>query len=116
LTGVILPTSNEVIKDPPDTTGLKVYQELLQSAVGIAGASQNFDGNGRYLRASVGGGSNLVQTATLPVNGALYGNAVLEPLGTRPAFTDKAPPISEDRACDRNPVPDLSAASTGAGP
>lgn len=116
VTGVILPTSNEVIRDPPDTTGLKVYQELLQSAVGIAGASQNFDGNGRYLRASAGGGSDLVQTATLALNGALYGNAVLSPLGTRPAFTGKAPPINDTRACDRNPVPDLSDASTGAAP
>ena len=115
-TGVLLPTSNEVIKDSPDTTGLKVYQELLQSAVGIAGASQNFDGNGRYVRASAGGGSQLVQTATLPVNGSLYGNAVLAPLGTRPAFAKKPPPIDSARACDRNPVPNLSAATTGAGP
>ena len=115
-TGVILPTSSEQIQDPPDTTGLAVYQELLQSAVGIAGASQNFDGNGRYLRASAGGGAQLVHTATLPVNGALYGNAVLAPLGTRPAFPRTAPPLHSSRACYRDPVPNLSAAATGAGP
>ncbi len=113
---VILPASEEVIQDPPDTTGLKVYQELLQSAVGIAGASQNFDGNGRYLRASAGGGSDLVQTATLPVNGALYGNAVLQPLGTRPAYSKTVPPLDSARACSSNPVPNLSSARTGAGP
>jgi virulence factor Mce-like protein len=113
---VLLPTSDQVIKDPPGTTGLKVYQELLQSAVGIAGAAQNFDGNGRYVRASAGGGSQLVQTATLPGSGALYGNAVLSPLGTRPAFPGKAPPLDSSRACSSNPVPNLSAAKTGGGP
>jgi hypothetical protein len=114
-TGVVLPSSNEVIQDPPSTTGLKVYQELLQSAVGIAGASQNFDGNGRYVRASVGGGSQLVQTIKLP-NGPLFGNAVLAPLGTRPAFPGKAPPVNGDRACYRNPVPQLSSTATGGTP
>lgn len=117
-TGVLLPASDEVLKDGPASTGLKVYQELLQSAVGIAGASQNFDGNGRYVRASAGGGSEQVQTATLPVNGALYGNAVLAPQGTRPAFPKKAkaPPLVSSRACYENPVPNLNDAKTGAAP
>ncbi len=50
----VIPTGNERISDPPLTTGLQVYQELFQSAVGLAGVGQNFDGNGRYVR-SVGG-------------------------------------------------------------
>ncbi len=114
-TRVVLPDSSEVIQDPPATTGLKVYQEMLQSAVGIAGAAQNFDGNGRFLRASAGGGAQLVQTPALPV-GPLYGNAVLAPLGTRPAFAGGPPPIDSSRACYRNPVPALSSAATGAAP
>ena len=81
----MIPTGNSVIQDPPNPTGLQVYQELFQSAVGIAGASQNFDGNGRYVRASIAGGSDQVQTKSLPLDGPLYGNAVLSPLGTRPA-------------------------------
>lgn len=114
-TGVVLPASNEAIQDPPNTTGLKAYQELFQSAVGIASATQNFDGNGRYVRASVGGGSQLVQTIKLP-NGPLFGNAVLTPLGARPAFPGKAPPINGNRACFRNPVPQLNHAATGGTP
>ena len=51
----LVPTGNTVIQDPPLTSGVPVYQELLESAVGIAGAGQDFDGNGRYLR-SLGGG------------------------------------------------------------
>lgn len=114
--GNVIPTGNAVIKDPPVGTGLPVYQELFQTAVGIAGSSQNFDGNGRYARASAGGGSLQVQTPPLPANGALYGNAVLAPLGTRPALPAKAPPLRRDVPCYRNVVPDLNRVSTGAGP
>ena len=56
LTHDIIPTGNQRISDPPVTTGLQVYQELFQSAVGLAASAQNIDGNGRYLRASTGGG------------------------------------------------------------
>jgi phospholipid/cholesterol/gamma-HCH transport system substrate-binding protein len=112
----VIPTGNSVIQDPPLTTGLQVYQELFQSAVGIAGASQNFDGNGRYVRASVGGGSDQIVTKTLPLNGPLFGNAVLAPLGTRPAFPASAPPIDRNVPCYKNPAPNLNSAATGTGP
>lgn len=112
----LIPTGNEFIQDPPSTNGLQVYQELFQSAVGIAGASGNFDGNGRYTRASAGGGSLQVQTPTLPTNGPLYGNAVLPPLGTRPAYAGSAPPINRTVPCFKNPAPNVNSASTGPGP
>jgi phospholipid/cholesterol/gamma-HCH transport system substrate-binding protein len=112
----VIPTGNQVIQDPPVSTGLHVYQELFQSAVGIAGAAQNFDGNGRYVRASTGGGSDRVATGSLPLTGPLYGNAVLPPLGTRPAFPGQAPPLRRDVPCFKNAAPDLNAARTGAGP
>jgi ABC-type transporter Mla subunit MlaD len=112
----VIPTADTVIQDPPSTTGLQVYQELLQAAVGIAGASQNFDGNGRYLRASVAGGSLQVQTKSLPASGPLFGNAVLAPLGARPLFPSRTPPLSSNVACFKNALPNLNAAATGAGP
>jgi phospholipid/cholesterol/gamma-HCH transport system substrate-binding protein len=112
----IIPTGNERVQDPPLTTGLQLYQELFGSAVGLAGISQNFDGNGRYIRAATAGGSDRVVTASLPGAGPLYGNAVLPPLGTRPAFAGAAPPIRGDVACARNPAPDLNAVTTGTGP
>ena len=112
----MIPTGNSVIVDPPSSTGLQVYQELLQAAVGIAGASQNFDGNGRYVRAAAGGGSEQVQTRTLPINGPLFGNAVLSPLGTRPAFPSKAPALSAAVACFENAAPNVNATSTGSAP
>jgi phospholipid/cholesterol/gamma-HCH transport system substrate-binding protein len=112
----LIPTGNAFIQDPPVTTGLRVYQELFQSAVGIAGAAGNFDGNGRYVRASAGGGSVQAQTPSLPQNGPFYGNFVLPPLGTRPAFAGKAPPLRRDVPCFKNPAPNLNRVSTGAGP
>jgi phospholipid/cholesterol/gamma-HCH transport system substrate-binding protein len=112
----LIPTGNEFIQDPPVTTGLQVYQELFQSAVGIAGASGNFDGNGRYVRSGAGGGATLVQTPSIPDNGPFFGNAVLPVLGTRPAFTGSPPPVDRNVACYRNPVPNLNSATTGIGP
>ncbi len=116
-THTILPTGNQRISDPPITTGLRVYQELFQSGVGIASASQNFDGNGRYLRSSVAGGDDRVaMKASSTSEGPVYGNAVLPPLGTRPTFTGTAPPIDRTALCGRQPAPKLNSAKTGAGP
>jgi virulence factor Mce-like protein len=112
----IVPAGNEVIQDPPVGTGLPVYQEFFQSAVGLAGASQNFDGNGRYLRATAGGGSDQIQSSPVPNGGPLYGNAVLPPLVTRPAWPGHAPAINSGLACYRNEVPNLNQVSTGGTP
>jgi phospholipid/cholesterol/gamma-HCH transport system substrate-binding protein len=116
VSGDLVPTGNQTISDPPQTSTEQLYRELFQSSVGIASAAQDFDGNGRYVRVSTAGGGTLVQTPTLPVNGPLFGNAVLSPLGTRPALTASAPPLNGNRDCYRNAAPDLNSASTGVGP
>ncbi len=115
-THTVIPTGNEFIHDPPVTTGLQVYQELFQSAVGIAGAAGNFDGNGRYVRSSAGGGTLQVATPTLPQEGPLFGNAVVPPLGTRPAFNSTRPPMRSDVPCYTQPPANLNSARTGTGP
>jgi ABC-type transporter Mla subunit MlaD len=113
----VVPTGNQVIADPPVGTGQPVYQELFQSAVGLAGAAQNFDGNGRYIRANAGGGDVRVATPrTLGGGGPAYGNAVVPVLGTRPAFAGSPPPIRRTLACFKNSAPNLNAAATGPGP
>ncbi len=112
----IVPTGNQVINDGPASSGLQVYQELFDSAVGIAGASGNFDGNGRYVRSSAGGGGFARQTGIVGSAGPYYGNFVLQPLGTRPAFAGSPPPLDRSRACYKNPEPDLNSAKTGIGP
>jgi hypothetical protein len=112
----VIPTGNERVSDPPLTTGLQLYQELFQSAVGLAGIGQNFDGNGRYVRSAAGGGSDRVATASLPGGGPLYGNAVFPSLATRPANPGKQPPLVRNIPCFKNAPPDLNAAQTGVGP
>jgi phospholipid/cholesterol/gamma-HCH transport system substrate-binding protein len=112
----VIPTGNERISDPPLTTGLQDYQELFQSAVGLASFGQNFDGNGRYVRSAAGGGNDLVATGSLPGGGPLYGNAVLPSLGTRPANPGKQPPLDRSVPCFKASPPNLNAAKTGAGP
>jgi ABC-type transporter Mla subunit MlaD len=113
----LVPTGNEKIKDPPITTGVSFYQEFFQGAVGLAGASQNFDGNGRYIRTLAGGGSHREQTSPVPQGGALFGNFVLPPLGTRPAWPGKAPPVNSNAPlCYRQAPPDLNSVQTGGTP
>jgi ABC-type transporter Mla subunit MlaD len=111
----IVPAGNQVIADPPVGTGQPVYRELFQSAVGLASAAQNFDGNGRYIRANAGGGDVRVATPPLPGAGPAYGNAVVPALGTRPAFAGSAPPLRRDVACFRNAAPALNRVATGPG-
>jgi hypothetical protein len=82
--------------------------------VGLAGEGQNFDGNGMYVRFQPGGGD---QTVSLGPSGGLtdklFANAVLKPLGTRPAFPGKRPPYKPDVPCYKNALPNLNAAPTG---
>lgn len=113
----IVPTGNETITDPgADASGQPLYKELFQAAVGLASSAQNFDGNGRYLRAAIGGGSTLVETKSLPVNGPLYANAILNPLGSRPLLPSAAPVVDTQTLCDRYAAPELNDAVTGGTP
>jgi phospholipid/cholesterol/gamma-HCH transport system substrate-binding protein len=112
----IVPAGNQVIQDQPVGSGLPVFQEFFQSAVGLAGSAQNFDGNGRYMRATAGGGSQQIQTNSIVGEGSLYGNATLPPLGTRPAWPGKAPPLQRTVQCASNPAPNLNRVVTGGTP
>ena len=66
---VILPTGDARIDDGAFSTGLRNYQEFFQTTVGLAGESQNFDGNGSYTRFMSGGGAYPVQTQNAPAAG-----------------------------------------------
>lgn len=116
---VLVTTGNERITvDSAPPAGLALYQQLFQSAVGLAGATQNFDGNGHYVRATVGGGATAIQTPPLAGAGALYGNAVLPVLGTFPTFPSSgaAPALRSNVPCYTQTPPDLNGATRGNGP
>ena len=112
----IFPTGDVVINDPPLPSGPTVEQELFQGFTGLASATQNFDGNGHFARAQIAGGAHLVETANMPGFGISRANAVLPPLGTRPAYTNSEPPINFESKCTANARPDLNAAATGGTP
>jgi phospholipid/cholesterol/gamma-HCH transport system substrate-binding protein len=113
---VILPTGDTRINDGTFTTGLRNYQEFFQTTVGLAGESQNFDGNGSYTRFMSGGGGYPVQTQPVPQQGSpLFGSAIAPPLGTRPARGPK-PPYKPNAPCYKQQLPNLDAAAIGPGP
>jgi hypothetical protein len=113
---VILPTGDARIDDGAFSTGLRNYQEFFQTTVGLAGESQNFDGNGSYTRFMSGGGAFPVQTQQVQQQGSpLFGSATSPPVGTRPARGGK-PPYKPNAPCHKQKPPDLNAAQIGPGP
>jgi phospholipid/cholesterol/gamma-HCH transport system substrate-binding protein len=113
---VILPTGDARIDDGAFSTGLRNYQEFFQTTVGLAGESQNFDGNGSYTRFMSGGGAFPVQTQQVQQQGSpLFGSATSPPVGTRPARGGK-PPYKPNAPCHKQTPPDLNAAQIGPGP
>jgi phospholipid/cholesterol/gamma-HCH transport system substrate-binding protein len=111
---VVLPTGDIKIEDGPLSTGVENYKEAFYTFAGLAGEGQNFDGNGSYVRFSVGGGDRTV--ALGPGNNLtqkVFSNYVNQPLGTRPAYPGKKPPYKPDVPCHTNRLPDVNGAATG---
>ncbi len=115
VTRVVLPTGNIEIQDGPLSTGVENYKEFWYTMVGLAGEGQNFDGNGQYVRFQPGGGDQTVSLGTASQNagGALFGNAIGKPLGTRPRFPGRRPPYNPTTPCYTNRLPDLNGAASG---
>ena len=112
---VVLPTQEQRIDDGAFSTGLRNYEEFFQGMVSLAGESQNFDGNGHYMRIQAGG-PFAVQTPALPApTGPLHASASQQPLGTRPVKPPK-PPYKPNVKCHTQPVQNLSDAGIGGGP
>ena len=118
----LIPTGNVVLEDrfgPYNfSSGVQNYKEFFHAAVNIAGETQDFDGNGVYVRLQPGGGPVAVRDNN-PIGGfeakALYGNTIAQPLGTRPAWTPK-PPIRSDVPCYQSDRPNLNGPAAAVGP
>jgi phospholipid/cholesterol/gamma-HCH transport system substrate-binding protein len=119
----LVPLGNEVINDsgvgfdPPHTpfdfsTGQPVSREFLYSAVGLAGESQSFDGNGSFVRFQAGGGPQLTRMRNRSPNPAdkfLWANNITAPLGTRPRLPAQGkPPFRMDVPCHTQTVANLN--------
>ena len=111
-----VPTLTSTIEDPPHSSGEPIYRELLYAVVGLASASQNFDGNGPAVRYHAGGGDTGVTTGQVPSIGESLVGLTDEPiLGSRPRWTGVRPPFRPDVPCVSQDPPDL-AAETGPAP
>jgi len=119
-TQVMVPTGNQVIDDRFSTGGPN-YREFLYNLVNFAAVAQNYDGNGPYARAQVGGGPVLVGEPNPGGNphtfsdARNYAHTIENPLGTQPQL-DKKPPFKPDVRCDSNPVPDVNSGLGQVGP
>jgi ABC-type transporter Mla subunit MlaD len=110
-TKVFVPTGNQTINDRFSTGGPN-YREFFFYLANFAGQSQNYDGNGPYLRLQPGGGNTLVEQSN--PNGNLstdkldFANTIAPPLGTQPQVGGR-PPLKPEVRCSTNPVPDVNA-------
>ncbi len=104
----ILPTGDIVVRDE-FTTGLPNYKEFWMAMVGLAGESQNFDGNGSYVRFQPGGGADSVAlgSASSPT-GQLIGSSPAPVLGVRPKYPGKRPPYNSSVPCYKSTIPNVN--------
>ena len=100
------------------------FKEFGYAVTGFSGESQEFDGNGSYIRFQTGGGSFGANNGLvgMPVPGTpvatdqvAYGHAQSAPIATQPVLGPK-PPFRTDVACQTSPVPDLNGPAATPGP
>jgi hypothetical protein len=106
---VFVPTGNETIDDRFKTG--PNYREFFYYLANFAGVSQNFDGNGPYLRVQGGGGETLVKqenpSGNLTTDKQDWANVVAAPAGVQPQLGGRPPKKPEVR-CSTQPVPDVN--------
>ncbi|HXS46946.1 MAG TPA: hypothetical protein VN756_05745, partial [Solirubrobacterales bacterium] len=106
---VIVPTGNQTIEDR-FRTGPN-YREFFYYLANFAGWSQNFDGNGPYLRVQPGGGDVLVKqenpSGNLSTDKQDWAHTAVPPLGVQPQLGGR-PPKKPNVRCSTQPVPDVN--------
>jgi ABC-type transporter Mla subunit MlaD len=114
LTKVVLPTGDIKIQDGPLSNDVENYKEFWYTMTGLAGESQNFDGNGKYVRFQPGGGTQTTSTGASSLSGdQLFGRTPEKPIGTRPRYPGKRPPYKPDVPCFTQKIPDVNGAANG---
>jgi phospholipid/cholesterol/gamma-HCH transport system substrate-binding protein len=121
---VLIPTGDVPITDLFTPTNVPNFKEFGYAVTGFAGETQDFDGNGSYIRFQTGGGSfgtngglvgMPVPGTPVPTDQVSYGHAQSAPIATQPVLGAK-PPYRTDVACSNNPIPDLNGPAAAPGP
>jgi hypothetical protein len=109
----VLPLLKRTVPDGALSSGRPVWQDFVHFVGGLAGASQNFDANGNWVRLLAGAGTNTVSLGTLPVVGQLLatgapGGSPIQ--GARPAWVgDLTPDVYQPGVpCASQPLPNLA--------
>ncbi len=110
VTNTLEPAGNIVVNDP-FSTGHSNFDDFFYSLAEQAGESQNFDGNGQYLRLQAGGGPQLLSSSTganIPQQRLNFSSSIEAPIGNQPALPANPPPYRTDVPCYTQDVPDIN--------
>jgi phospholipid/cholesterol/gamma-HCH transport system substrate-binding protein len=114
---VFVPTGNQTIEDRFSTG--PSYKEFFYFLANFSGVTQNFDGNGPYLRVQPGGGGTLSKlenpSGNLSTDKQDWAHIAAAPEGVQPQLGGRPPKKPEVR-CSTQPVPDLNGPLGEAGP
>ena len=101
------PVLRAAVPDGEHTTGRPVWQNVAHIAVGLASASQSFDGNGFSVRYLVGGGPRSFSAQS--GSDTLFGSTENAIVGARPRWlgTGVSPQFRPDQRCVDQALPDL---------
>jgi phospholipid/cholesterol/gamma-HCH transport system substrate-binding protein len=111
ITNVFLPTGNLVLNDGALSSGVPNYREFWYAMTGQAAEGQGADGNGNFLRIGASGGPFTVESGKTNFEGQNdtgFGQLPAPPLGTRPAFPNKVPPLQRTVPCYTQPIPNVN--------
>lgn len=104
-----LPSLKTTVDDDLHSSGQPVWRDLLDGMVGLASASQNFDGNGTAVRYLAGFAEQLVSVGQLPGASQLFQEAPVPLIGSRPRQPAEKPKFRPDVPCITQERPDLKA-------
>ena len=116
LSAQVVPLFESQVPDGELSTGRPVWQDFAHGLVGLSGVSQNFDGNGHWLRYQAGFGVDMLSLASAPGLGPLLALAP-NTLKSRPKpLPDgKKPVFKDDVPCTEAPKVNLEAETGDAG-
>jgi phospholipid/cholesterol/gamma-HCH transport system substrate-binding protein len=117
-TKVLVPASEEPINDGFGDGGPN-YRDFWYLLSDLASASQNFDGNGPFVRTQGGGGPYLLEEfnpnfENKPLRHQ-FARQIEPPIGVQPQITG-APEAHPEVRCETNPVPDVNSGPGQVGP